>query len=43
MVSYGMLCTVVVWSGMVGGMIGGGLVGGGSGGKGYVSVYKIVV
>jgi len=42
-VSYGMLCTVVVWSGMVGGMIGGRLVGGGFGGKGYVSVYIIVV
>jgi hypothetical protein len=42
-VGYGMLGTVVVWCGMIGGMIGGGLVGGGCGGKGYVSVYKIVV
>ena len=43
MVGYGMLCAVVVWCGMVGGMIGGRLVGGGCGGKGYVSVYIMVV
>ena len=42
MVGYGMLCTVVVWCGMISGMIGGRLVGvivGICGGKGYVCVY----